>query len=149
VKAPIRPPLTDEQRAAYKKFHPDLDKACLEKAGEMKLSAQDLEHLSGIAALYLWDVAAEFEPPELWSWRQPAAKLTREMEIRRREWLVREVESVWRNCGGEGKGGYWKPVEGKHGGPLIDLIEELLNQFGAPQKQRSSRSLYRSIIGKR
>jgi hypothetical protein len=126
-------------------------------AGKVLIDNDSLERLSNIGAHYLYDVAAEFEPPRAWSrlGKAPVTKagkprLTREMEKRRREWLVHEVEKIWRACGGKGSGAYVKPAASEYGKdeyvqPLPDLITELLDQFGAPPEQRSRRSLYRVI----
>jgi hypothetical protein len=153
----VRGALTPEQRAYYKKFHPDLDRTKLAQAGKVPIDDRNLERLSSIGAHYLYDVAAEFEPPKAWSWfgKAPVTKvgkprLTRAMEKRRREWLVHEVREVWRKCGGKGSGAYVKAGASEFGkdkyiSPLLDLITELLDQFGAPREQRSLRSLYRVI----
>jgi hypothetical protein len=153
----VRVALTPEQRAHYKKFHPDLDRTKLEQAGKVPIDDRNLERLSNIGAHYLYDVAAEFEPPRAWSWlgKAPVTKagkprLTREMEKRRRKWLVDEVREVWHDCGGKGSGAYVKPAASEYGKdeyvqPLPDLITELLDQFGASREQRSPRSLYRVI----
>jgi hypothetical protein len=75
------------------------------------------------------------------------------MEQRRRQWFVGEVKKVWRVCGGTGGLAYYKaPTQtdaAKFTGPLLDLIVELLDQFGAPQKLRSRKTLLRAIKGKR
>jgi hypothetical protein len=140
--------LTPEQRAYYKKFHPDLNRNKLQRAGKVSIDNRNLEHLSTVTAFYVYDVEAEFEPPKAWSWSREGP-LTREMEKRRREWFVREVEKIWRACGGTGRGGHYSDDAGQHTGPLLDLLVELLDQFGAPAAQRSRRTLYRTIIGKR
>lgn len=151
---------TPEQRAYYKKFHPDLARDRLEYAGKVSIDDRNLERLSAVAALYLYDVAAEFEPPTAWDWKREAPltkqgkpRLTREMEKRRREWLVDEVKKVWRACGGTGRGGYYssstRERAARHTGPLVELIVELLDQFDAPPEQRSRSALCRMITGKR
>ena len=98
---------TPEQRAYYKKFHPDLARDRLEYAGKVSIDDRNLERLSAVAALYLYDVAAEFEPPTACgleargsAHQARQAEATREMEKRRREWLVDEVKKVWRACSG-------------------------------------------------
>jgi hypothetical protein len=133
-----------EWRAAWKQYHPDLDRDRLQRAGRVSIDDHPLELLSGVAANYLWDLDELFEPPKAWSWSRPAP-LTREMEKRRRDWLICEVEKIWRACGGTGSGAHVDAMTGKHVGPLLELLEELLNQFNAPLKQRSRHTLYRAI----
>ena len=142
--------LTPKQRAYYKKFHPDLDREKLERAGKVPhINGRNLERLSAATALCLYDIPAEFEPPTAWNWKREAL-LTRKMKQERRDWFVREVEKVWRDCGGKSSGAYWKEStkteKGKYTGALLELFVELLDQFNAPPDRSWSRhSLFRSI----
>lgn len=126
-----------------------LDRHKLEKAGGVKIDDRHTDHMSALVELYLRDVAADFEPPEVWGWSREAP-LTREMEQKRRDWLVREVEKIWRDCGGTGSGAYFKSetTPGQYTGPLIELLVELLDQADAPFENRSRHSLFRSIKNK-
>lgn len=44
----------------------------------------------------------------------------------RRRLFVEGVEGVWRGCGGRKKGSYYHVEDGVHGGPLVKLIQALL-----------------------
>jgi hypothetical protein len=132
----------------HKQIYPSFDRDKLGHAAKVSFDDRDLEHLSAVVALYMHDVAAEFKPQKSWDWSREAP-LTREQEQKRRAWLVREVEKIWRKCGGTGRGAYYSDETGKHTGPLLELLEELLNQAGAPSKNRSSHSLFRAIQGRR
>jgi hypothetical protein len=132
----------------HKQIYPHLDRCRLEHAAQVSFDDRDLEHLSALVAPYVHDVAAEFEPPKAWSWTREGP-LTKIMEEKRRDWLVREVKKIWRARGGTGSGAYYSDGTGKHIGPLLELLEELLDQAGAPSKNRGSHSLFRAIKGRR
>jgi hypothetical protein len=132
----------------HKQIYPHLNRCKLEHAAQASFDDRDLEHLSALVALYGHDVAAEFEPPKAWSWSREGP-LTGKMEQKRRDRLVRKVEKIWRARGGTGRGTYYSDETGKHTGPLLELLEELLNQAGAPFKNRRSHSLFRAIRGRR
>jgi hypothetical protein len=131
-----------------KSVYPRFERAKLERAAKVSFEDRDLEELSVILAEYMHDVAGDFEPPKLWSWTREAP-LTRQMEQKRRQWLVQHVEHIWRARGGTGSGGYYSAAVSKHTGPLLDLLEELLDQAGAPSKNRSRHSLFRAIKDRR
>ena len=137
--------MKNTQRAYYKKFHPDLDRDRLQGAGKVSIDDRNLERLSAAGANYMYDVPAEFEPPKAWDWRLEVP-LKQQMKRKRTDWLVREVGKIWRDCGGKGSGAYSKSeTKEKYTGALIELLVELLDQFGAPRDNRSRHALFRLI----
>jgi hypothetical protein len=131
-----------------KSVYPSFARAQLERVAKVSFDDRDLEELSVILAEYMHGIASDFEPPKLWT-RTREAPLSREMEEKRRQWLVQHVEKLWRARGGTGIGGYYDPAAGKHTGHLLDLLVELLDQAGASTKNRSRHTLYRVIKGRR
>lgn len=132
----------------HQKYYPDFDPERLARAAKVSFDDHNLNRLSAVMALYMHDIAAEFEPPKSWTWSREAP-LTREQEKKRREWLVHEVEKIWRACGGKGHGGYYNALTHNHTGPLLALLKEMLDQADVPSRNRGSHSLFRAIKGRR
>lgn len=147
-----------EERAYYKKrFHADIDRDKLEHAGKISINDNKLDWLALITANYLYDQEEDFAAPKPRNPRKPVPLVIdgrtvafmrpnpRKVEKFTRQWFVREIEKVWRDCGGTGTVGYYKDNAGQHTGPLLDLLIELLNQFGVPDAQRRRRAFYRIL----
>jgi hypothetical protein len=69
--------------------------------------------------------------------------------------LASNIEEVWRKCGGKtkpGKHGGWLDLRlspdkgGEWGGPVTELMLELMKQIGVPAKRRPSRSAIRDAM---
>ena len=62
--------------------------------------------------------------------------------------LIRQVEEVWREAGGKGAGIRW---DRKKGGPVADLIEELLKEVGVTDRpsERTLFDAYAELHGRR